>query len=379
MTFNYQLTNHYNNPQRDSTAYEQGMQSIGGDYFVKASQQAQKIIPTWDNYAPTPLVRLDDIEQQSKVAKVYYKDESVRFGLGSFKALGGAYAIQKLINESSSDLIVCTATDGNHGRSVAWGAQQLGVECHIFIHAGVSQSRADSMAAYGATIHRIKGNYDHSVEACNEMATQHGWQVVSDTSWPGYDEIPKQVMAGYTVMVSEIIEQLQGEIPTHIFIPAGCGGLAGGVMAAFWTHWRDAMPDIIIVESDMSDCVYQSLKQNAIELVDIVDETIMAGLSCGEVSQLAWSLLRNGVSHVITLDDDGVAPMMRQLAIPSAGTQRPSLEAGECSAAGAIALLAIIANGQLSSEIGIDNQSRVLLLGTEGATDQVLYDSIING
>ncbi len=279
-------------------------------------------------------------------------------------------------SSAGSPLIVCTATDGNHGRSVAWGAQLLGVECHIFIHAHVSQGRAHSMARFDARIHRIDGNYDASLAACADMAEERGWQIVSDTSWPGYEEVPKLVMAGYSVMASEIVGQLD-ERPTHIFIQAGCGGLAGAMIACFWQHWREAMPTVVIVESDKSDSVLQGLRANRIVLVDIVEETLMAGLSCGEISLVAWPLLQRGAAHVLTIGDEEVVPMMRRLAGPEAGS-RPPLEAGECSASGLIGLLAIAGESALARQIGIDEHSVVLTFGTEGATDPDFYNSVID-
>ena len=274
----------------------------------------------------------------------------------------------------SGALAVSTATDGNHGRSVAWGAQQLGIECHIFIHAGVSQNRSDSMTALGATVHRVEGNYDFSIAECIRESTEHNWQIVSDTSWEGYREIPNQVMAGYTVMADEIVQQLQGEIPSHIFLQAGCGGMAGALLGFFWQHWREQLPTIVVVESAMSDCVYQSLKRQEIILVDIVDETLMAGLSCGEVSQLAWPLIQKGVKHVITIGDDGVGPMMRWLANPTA--DRPAIEGGECSASGLIGIMATSQNKALGNAIGLTAESTILVIGTEGATDPEQYKTL---
>jgi len=198
---------------------------------------------------------------------------------------------------------------------------------------------------------------------------------VSDTSWEGYRDIPNQVMAGYTVLADEIVEQLDGEIPTHIFLQAGCGGMAGALMGYFWQHWRDKLPNIVIVESDMSDCVYQSLKQQSIVLVDIVEETLMAGLSCGEVSELAWPLIQLGASHVITLNDDGVAPMMQWLAKPT--VDRPSIEGGECSASGLIGVMCASQHDALKLQLGLDSQSSVLVFGTEGATDPEQYEMLV--
>jgi len=372
----YTYTNHLANSQRDVAASHVADVLFPNDDCAKA----KSIISTWPGYQPTPLHSLPDIAQAAGVAKIHYKDESSRLGLGAFKALGGAYAVRSWYDSQQAagdieNLAVCTATDGNHGRSVAWGAQQLGIECHIFIHAGVSQNRADSMTELGATVHRVEGNYDFSIAECIRLSEQHGWQIVSDTSWEGYREIPNQVMAGYTVLADEIVEQLNGEIPTHIFLQAGCGGMAGAIMGYFWQQWREKLPSIVIVESDMSDCVYQSVKQQSIVLVDIVEETLMAGLSCGEVSELAWPLIQHGASHIMTLNDDGVAPMMQWLANPTA--DRPVIEGGECSASGLIGLMSASQNESLKSQLGLDSSSTILVFGTEGATDAEQYEKLI--
>ncbi len=370
----YSYTNHFHNRSQDNAAYAEAARLFPNN----DCERAQERICAWPGYQASPLVSLTDVAKAAGVQQIYYKDESGRFGLGSFKALGGSYAIQCLAEQhtGSEPLVVCTATDGNHGRSVAWGAKLLGIQCHIFIHTNVSQARADIMAELGATIHRVNGNYDDSVAACIQQADRLGWHIVSDTSWDGYQEVPRQIMAGYSVMCRELLEQLQGKVPTHIILQAGCGGMAGAVIASLWTHWKDALPTIIVVESDRSDCVYQSLKRKQICLVNITQETLMAGLSCGEVSQLAWPLLQKGVRHVITIDDEGVVPMMRWLAQPPAGT-RPALEAGECSASGLVALMAIQGDPALAARTGIDQQSTIVVLGTEGATDPEFYQSIL--
>ena len=375
MTYPYTHTNYLRNSAYDARAH-----ACAGELFsLEECRSAADAIAQWPDYKPTPLVDMTDIAEAAGVARISYKDESGRFGLSSFKALGGSYAIQQVAESAAKEAqelrAVATATDGNHGRSVAWGAQNLGIDCHIFLHANVSQSRADAMAAYGAQIHWVDGNYDDSIAACTRMATDQGWQIVSDTSWEGYREVPRQVMIGYTTMAAEIVEQLRGERPTHIVLQAGCGGLAGAMIAYFWQVWSDNVPHIIIVESDKSDCVYQSLNQSRVLLVDIVDETIMAGLSCGEVSQLAWPLLQKGAEHVVTINDLGVGPMMRRLAQAADG--RPALEAGECSAAGLIALMAAEADPDLAAELSLDANSSVLVLGTEGATDPEIYQQIM--
>lgn len=373
----YRHSRHCTNDTQNNAAWARLAHILPREQIDRANAE----IGSWPNYQSTPLVSLVDIAASAGIKRLYYKDEASRFGLGSFKALGGSYAVQQLASAraasgDTSDLVVCTATDGNHGRSVAWGAEKFGIECHIFIHAEVTKSRADEMAKFGAVIHRVDGNYDASIAACIDLAGQHGWQILSDTSWEGYETVPVQIMAGYSVMANEIIAQLGDDIPTHIIMPAGCGGMAGAMIATFWQHWRSALPTIVIVESQMSDCVYQSIRAGKVEFVDITEETLMAGLSCGEVSRVAWPLLREGVRHVITIDDDGVVPMMRWLATPTTA-DRPALEAGECSASGLIALMAAVEHSALKAAIGLDECSSVLVFGTEGATDQELYHRLM--
>jgi len=371
----YSYTNYFHNDEQ-SNDLEPIVDAL---FSVDDCATAYSTIREWPGYQETPLISVTDIAAAAGVNKIYYKDESSRFGLGSFKALGGSYAIKRLSQDSSrGDLVVCTATDGNHGRAVAWGARLCGAECHVFIHASVSEARARAIAALGAVIHRTEGNYDDSIAACNEQAALHGWQTVSDTSWEGYRDIPKMIMAGYSVMTFEMMDQLDGEIPTHLILQAGCGAMAGALIASMWHHWGARLPTIIMVESDRSDCVYQSLKRNEIHLVNIVEETVMAGLSCGEVSLLAWPLIQKGASHSVTIPDAGVGPMVRWLANPSDG-DRPSIIGGECSASGLIALLAIQQDPVLAHDMGIDRDARVLVIGTEGNTDAQMYDNLIAG
>ena len=375
MTGPFTYTSHFHNAEQSN---ELGA-IVGALFSVEDCAAAYSTICQWPAYQVTPLISMTDIAAAAGVDKIYYKNESSRFGLGSFKALGGSYAIECLSQDSpGGDLVVCTATDGNHGRAVAWGASLFGAECHVFIHANVSEARAQAIASLGAVMHRVEGNYDDSIAACNEQAALHGWQIVSDTSWEGYRDIPKMIMAGYSVMTFEMMDQLDGEIPTHVILQAGCGAMAGALIASMWHHWGVRLPTIIMVESDRSDCVYQSLKRDEIHLVNIVEETVMAGLSCGEVSLLAWPLIQKGASHVVTIPDTGVGTMVRWLANPSDG-ERPSVIGGECSASGLIALLAIQQDSALAHGMSIDSDARILVIGTEGNTDAGLYDNIIAG
>ena len=375
MTGPYFYTNHFHNAEQ---SHELGA-IVGALFSVDDCASAYSTIRQWPSYQATSLIRMTDIAAAAGVNKVYYKDESSRFGLGSFKALGGSYAIECLSQDlSGGDLVVCTATDGNHGRAVAWGAGLCGAECHVFLHANVSEARAQAIASLGAVIQRVEGNYDDSIAACNEQAALYGWQIVSDTSWEGYRDIPKMIMAGYSVMTFEMMDKLDGEIPSHVILQAGCGAMAGALIASMWHHWGAQLPTIIMVESDRSDCVYQSLNRDEINLVNIVEETVMAGLSCGEVSLLAWPLIQKGASHALTIPDAGVAPMVRWLANPSDG-ERPSVIGGECSASGLIALFAIQQDPVLAHDMGIDRDARILVIGTEGNTDAEMYDNIIAG
>ena len=228
---------------------------------------AEAEITAWEGYAPTPLHALDALAARIGVAQVLYKDEGPRFGLESFKALGGAYAALRVLQrelerrldravaladiraghhaEDCADITLVSATDGNHGRSLAWGCQRFGAPCRIYIHVEVSEARAAAMRAYGAEVIRIDGDYDASVELARSEAEAQGWFVVSDTSWPGYTEPPRDVMAGYGVMTREICRALDTP-PTHLFVQGGVGGLAAGVIAAMVQHWGDAAPRMIV-------------------------------------------------------------------------------------------------------------------------------------
>ena len=335
--------------------------------------RAQAVISGWDGYAPTALHDLPEIADHLGVARVVYKDESTRFGLGSFKALGGAYAVAALVGKieagggNAGDLTVATATDGNHGRSVAWGAARAGCAAKIYIHAHVSKAREDAMAAFGAEVIRIDGNYEASLAACKQDAEAHGWQIVSDTSWEGYHEVPLMVMAGYTVMAREIVDQL-GTTPSHAMLPVGVGGLAAGIIAPLWQAAGSSLGHMIAVESHMSACMRDSLGAGTPTLVDITEETLMAGLSCGEVSDLAWDILKPTVSHCVTVGDEAVAPLMRWF-----HHRAESIEAGECSTSGLAALLVMHEDRAAWEQLSMTPESVVLLVGTEGATDPDFY------
>lgn len=224
------------------------------------------------------------------------------------------------------------------------------------------------MAAFGAEVIRVNGNYEASLAACKEDAAAHGWQIVSDTSWPGYLDVPRLIMAGYTVMAREALDQLGADMPTHAMLPVGVGGLAAGVIAPLWQAGGTSLGRMITVESHMSACMRDSLVAGEPTLIDITEETLMAGLSCGEVSTLAWDILQPTVSHCITIGDDAVAPLMRFFY-----GRTPSIEGGECSTSGLAGCLQAKADPAAWEALGFGPESVILLIGTEGATDPDFY------
>lgn len=359
---------------------------------------ARAEITAWEGYAPTPLVSLTALAANIDVGEVLYKDEGPRFGLGSFKALGGSYAalcvlqreISKRLGQDVSladirngkcaaqcaSITLASATDGNHGRSLAWGCKRFGVPCRIYIHAEVSEGRAVAMSDLGAEVIRIDGDYDASVALCKTEAEENGWFVVSDTSWPGYSLPPRDVMSGYGVMTLEICEALK-QAPTHIFLQGGVGGLAAGVAAGLRQYWGDAAPRVIIVEPDLAACLFESAKSGTATNVLISEETLMAGLSCGEPSEMAWEILAEEASDFLTIPERLVAPSVRLLATPLNGDT--AIEAGESAIAGLAALIAARADATLSEKLGLDTQSRVLLIGSEGVTDAAIFSMIMEG
>ena len=358
---------------------------------LEGFRRANKEITSWDNYEPTPLHSFDDMAEDTGVSSIFYKDEYSRFTLKSFKALGGAYAVANLlikklkeegINANSSDLIsgvykdhtskhtVCCATDGNHGRSVAWGAQQFGCNCEIYIHRNVSEGREKAIANYGALVNRIKGNYDDSVRIAAEVAESNGYTVVSDTSYEGYTDIPKDVMQGYTVMVDEAMKQMN-DTPTHVFLQGGVGGFPSAVVS-FLQESLDCPPIFVVVEPVNADCLFQSAVNGKPTAVHGDLDTIMAGLACGEVSVLAWSILENYAPHFMTITDESIPKVMQLLA-----NRTPPIIAGESAITGLAGFLIACNDGELKSKLMINENSKILFFGTEGDTDEEMYEQLV--
>jgi diaminopropionate ammonia-lyase len=361
---------------------------------------ALREIGGWPGYAATPLQSLPGLAARLGVAELHYKDEGSRFGLKSFKALGGAYAVFRLLartieagnggkpvtsreviagahRETVRRVTVTCATDGNHGRSVAWGARLFGCRCVVYVHENVSEGRRAAIAQYGAEVLRVPGNYDDSVRHAAAEAKRHGWTVVSDTSYEGYREIPVDVMHGYGVMSHEIIRRMADRPPTHVIVQAGVGALAASVCAALWIAWGERRPQLLLVEPTRADCFYRSGLAGRPVAVSGNLDTVMAGLACGEVSPLAWEIVSAGANAYAVVDDRFALDAMRALARPAAGD--PAIVAGETGASGLALLLAAAGQEAIWRTLGLDARSRVLLIGSEGDTDPEIYRQIVGG
>ena len=336
-------------------------------------EEAVKSITSWNNYKPTPLIKLNKLNNNLKLKRLYYKDESKRFHLKSFKALGGAYAVKKVAN-GRKNITISSATAGNHGRSVAWGAKRLGLKCKIFISQNVSHSRAIAMKKFGAKVIRVKGNYDNSLNECIKQSKIHNWKIIQDVSWKNYEYVTKLIMSGYCVMVYEIFNKIKNNSITHIFLQAGCGGMAAAIIAGFAKYFKK-IPKIIIVEPDKAESVLKSIKKKKYVKFKILNESIMGGMSCGEVSKVAWDILRFSVNYCVSIKDKMVKPVIFSLANKEFSNSK--IEGGECATAGIIALKSICLNQKLRKKIGLNKKSSVLVFGCEGAADKKMYDEII--
>ena len=336
-------------------------------------EDAYKTISKWQKYQPTPLESLNKLSNELKLKNIFYKDESKRFGLKSFKALGGAYAVEK-ITKGKKDVIVSTATAGNHGKSVAWGAKNLGLNCKIFISENVSETRAEEMRNLNAEVIRVKGNYEDSLNFCKEESKKNNWEIIQDVAWPDYELVPKLTMAGYSTIIKEISVQTN-EYITHIFLQAGVGGMAAGLVAGVANYFKK-VPKIIIVEPENANCVMQSIENNTPTSVDIKKESIMGGMSCGEVSLVPWQILKNSVNNCVSVSDKFVSQTVAMLA--DKVLSNISIEGGECSTPGITSLISCCNNEETKSALEINENSNILLIGCEGSADIDLYQKLLS-
>lgn len=366
--------------------------------------RARKFHSSFPCYETTPLRSLEHLAAALGVAGVYVKDESYRFGLNAFKVLGGAYAmarylarrlnrdigeltyellVSEAVKEQLGDITFTTATDGNHGRGVAWTANQLKQKSVVYMPKGSSARRLQHIQAEGAEAYITDLNYDDAVRLAAGNARKYGWVVVQDTAWAGYENIPAWIMQGYGTLAAEALEQLNGlgvAKPTHIFVQAGVGSLAGAVQGYFADIFQEERPKTVIVEASQANCLFQSAQagDGKPHIVGGDMTTIMAGLACGEPNSIGWNILRDYSAMFVSCPDWVAAKGMRILGNPLGSDTR--VVSGESGAVTAGLLSVIMQRAEFKTAraaLGLDENSRVLLINTEGDTDPEKYRSIV--
>ena len=387
------------NPHVDAQAARVAVNHLLPDGITEKARAFHAQMP---GYEMTPLKRLSNLALRLGLGSIWVKDESARMRLNAFKSLGGSFAIYRFICQkvgrpnlsfaelmsdevraSLGDITFTSATDGNHGKGLAWATRKFGFPCVIYVHKNTSQARIDAIAEFDAEVRVVDGNYDDAVRQCEQDARANGWQVVSDTSWPGYEDIPTWVMQGYTTLMAETQEQFAalGIVkPTHVFLQAGVGAFAASVIAFYEKLFGADAPISIVVEPRMADCLYHSLRigDGRPHSVSGDLDTIMAGLACGEPSPLAWQILWNCADFIITAPDYVAAKGMRMYGVPLKGD--PVVISGESGAVTLGVLPFIMGNGgaaELRQQLQLDENSRVLLINTEGNTDPDYFRNVV--
>ena len=357
---------------------------------------AERYLGFREGHAPTPLHALPTLAAALGVGAVHIKDEGQRLGLGSFKALGGAYAVANLVLEEAarqlgrpvdvadlnspevrkvaSAMTFACATDGNHGRSVAQGAQLVGARAVIFVHGGVSDARVAAIARFGAEMVRVEGTYDDSIVEAARVSAAKGWTVVSDTSWDGYERIPGLVMQGYTVIVREALRQL-AEPPTHVFVQAGVGGIAAALAGYFALLMGDKRPTFVVVDPARAACIFETAKAGHPVKIAHGAPTVMAMLECYDPSPLAWRVLSRVADGFMTVEDDDAVAVMNRLARPAGND--PKIVAGESGGAGLAGAIRAASDPEIRLQLRLDASSRIFVVNTEGATDPARYAALV--
>lgn len=370
--------------------------------FGKEQAEAvQKYHASFPGYHATDLKKLDHLAEYLGVDRVYVKDESSRFGLNAFKGLGGSYCIGKYIAEKAGipeneltfeklksdkvkaitkDLTFVTATDGNHGRGIAWTCHELGLKAVVYMPKGSAKERLENIRKLGATAEITEFNYDDTVRFAAECEKKYGWVLVQDTAWEGYEKIPTWIMKGYTTMALEATEQLNGVVPTHIFLQAGVGAMSGAITGFFADYYKEKKPVITIVEPNKADCIFHtaSADDGKIHCVTGDMNTIMAGLACGEPCTIGWDMLHRYAEHYVSAPDYVAAKGMRVLGNPMGDDEK--VISGESGAATLGFVAELMTNESLDylrKQIGIGKDSRILCISTEGDTDQKNYRDIV--
>jgi diaminopropionate ammonia-lyase len=351
---------------------------------LQSATQALVEIRRWSGYTPTPLRDLAPLAAQLGVHEIHYKDESTRFSLGSFKALGGAYAaarqVQRMLRRRNGqdvsiselftgcharqvqDITLCCATDGNHGVSVAFAARRMNCRCAIFMHEHASRARERLMLDLGATVHRTRGTYDDSVRIAREAAGNPGWVLIADTTVETFDQVPAEVIQGYTVMLLEILDQDPHALPSHVFVQGGVGGLAAAVAGFFAEHFGEHRPMLIVVEPETAACLLTSSNAGMASRIEGDLHTIMGMLECGEASAIAWTILKQRADVFITIDDETAVQAHDFLTRGNAGG---TLDVGYSGAAGVAGLMAAITDPEVAAALRLDKASSILTFGTE--------------
>lgn len=371
---------------------------------IERARDAQRFHRQIPGCRMTPLVALPNLAQFLGVGGIYVKNEAERLSMNSFKVMGGSYAIyrlvRKLLGKENEDLtfdyltskechdklgnvVFCSATDGNHGRGLAWACQKLGHPCKIYVHSETSQPRINAIKKFGADVTVVNGNYDDAVRQAAEDAKKNGWYVVSDTSWPGYEEIPTWIMQGYTSILLEAQEQFSGMgivKPTHVFVQAGVGALAASVVGFYSALFPNDPPLFVVVEPDKAACVYESVKAGDGKCHSVKGSlnTIMAGLACGDPSPVAFDILNNNADVFIQVPDNVAARGMRILGVPLHGD--PMVISGESGAVPLGTLFALRTDeidSKLADALKLDNKSQIFMINTEGNTDPVEFRRIL--
>ena len=361
-----------------------------------AMQEVERFLRYREPNLPTPLHDLPHMAQELGVGAIQVKDEGQRLGLGSFKALGGGYAVARLVLERAGQqegrivdiselhgpmvravaggMTFACATDGNHGRAVAQGAAAAGAKAVIFVHKGVSHDRIAAIARFGAEIRHVDGTYDQSVTMAARTAADNGWITISDTSWPGYEYIPGLVMQGYTHLLCEALRQMTRP-PTHVFVQAGVGGIAAAIAGHLAVMMGTTRPVFTVVEPARAACLYKTAQMGHPVTVPAIQPTIMAMLECHTPSLTAWRILSHTADAFMTVDEEDAVSIMKRLAHP--GGQDPAIVAGESGGVGLAGLVRAAASPQKRANLGLDATSRVFIINTEGATDPVRYGEIV--
>ena len=373
-------------------------------FNVDVARRAMKFHRDIPGYRMTRLVALPHLASMLGIGGIYIKDEAQRLELNSFKVLGGSYAVSRYIQKKLGltdeettydylaseechnrlgDITFAAATDGNHGRGIAWASMKLNHKCVIYVHRETSKARIDAIRGYGAEVKVVDGNYDDAVRLIAEDAKKYGWTIISDTSWDGYTEIPTWIMQGYTTMLLEAQEEFAGmgiKRPTHIIVQAGVGALAASVVGFYTALFPENPPVFIVVEPDKAPCVFESIKANdgACHSVKGDLDTIMAGLACGDPSPIAFDILSHNADFFLSVPDYVAARGMRILSCPLKGD--PFMISGESGAVPLGALYAILTekgDEDLRKKMKLDKDSLVFMVNTEGNTDPKHFRQII--